>query len=106
MLQKQSVERTGMSGSVQMPCNVSCGSSPSLTSDARRDRMESFVAYLDILGTKDLVSRGKFSDAHVLDFTGAVVGAAPEFQSARFAAFSDSVILSAPPDKLADLVST
>lgn len=67
--------------------------------------MESFVAYLDILGTKDMVSRDKFSDAHVLDFTGAVVGAASEFRSARFAAFSDCVILSSPADKAPDLLN-
>jgi hypothetical protein len=65
---------------------------------------ESFVAYLDILGTKDLVSHGKFSDAHALDFTGAAVAAAAKFQSARFAAFSDCVILSTPAARPLDLV--
>ena len=61
--------------------------------------MESFVAYLDILGTKDLVSGGRFSDAHSLDFTGAVAVAALDFPASRFAAFSDCVILSTPADK-------
>jgi len=35
--------------------------------------MESFVAYFDIFGAKDMASRGKFSHAHSLDFTGTVI---------------------------------
>ena len=67
--------------------------------------MESFAAYLDILGTKDLVSRGEFSDFHALDFSGAAVVAASRFRSSRFAAFSDCVIFSVPANRPDDLLS-
>lgn len=57
--------------------------------------MESFVAFLDILGTKDLVMKDKFSDAHILDFVNPVGLAAKYNQNLRFAVLSDSVIISA-----------
>lgn len=66
--------------------------------------MRYFAAYLDILGTKDLVARGKFSDLHVLDFCGAASVAAHRYRVSRFAAFSDCVIFTTPADKPQDLI--
>lgn len=67
--------------------------------------MKQFVAYLDILGTKELVSRDEFSDSHAFDFSGAVAVAALRFRSARFAAFSDCVIFSVPANSPNDIIS-
>ncbi len=65
--------------------------------------MKHFVGFLDILGTKDMVARGQFSDLHALDFSGAVVVAAAKFSKARFAVFSDCIVFSLPTDHLLDL---
>jgi|GEM_PF-3624988 len=69
--------------------------------------MNHFAAYFDILGTKDLVSHGEFSDLHALDFSGAVFVAAHNFPNSRFAAFSDCVILTTPsnaPEEFLDIL--
>lgn len=58
--------------------------------------MNHFAAYFDILGTKDLVHSGEFSDLHALDFSGAVFIAAHEYPNSRFATFSDCVIVTTP----------
>ena len=57
--------------------------------------MESLVAFLDILGTKDSVMREKFSAMHILDFVNIVGVAAHDNKNLRFAVLSDSVIISA-----------
>ena len=57
--------------------------------------MEHLVAFFDILGTQELVKQDRFSAFDILDFINPVGVAArfnPEF---RFAAFSDSVVISA-----------
>jgi hypothetical protein len=69
--------------------------------------MNHFAAYFDILGTKDLVSRGEFSDLHALDFSGAVFVAAHQHPNSRFAAFSDCVIVTTPsnaPNEFLDVL--
>lgn len=66
--------------------------------------MSHFAAYFDILGTKDLVSRGRFDDLHALDFSGAVFGAAREHPSSRFAVFSDCVIFTTPSSDTNELL--
>ena len=57
--------------------------------------MESLVAFLDILGTKDLVKNDQFSELHILDFVNPVGIAANDHPNLRFAVLSDSVIISA-----------
>jgi hypothetical protein len=54
----------------------------------------SIVAFFDILGTKDLVTRGRFLDMHSLDFANPVGIMALRYPKMRFAAFSDSVVMS------------
>lgn len=63
------------------------------------------VAFLDILGTKELVNSGKFSDFHIFDFVNPVGLAAKQIPTVRFAAFSDSVIISAPQEEYKNFVS-
>ena len=58
------------------------------------------TGYFDILGTKALVSANRFTDLHALDFSGAVAVAALQFPFARFAAFSDCVIVSVPAENV------
>jgi hypothetical protein len=53
------------------------------------------VGFFDILGTRDAVLKGRFSDHVALDFSGPAGLAAREFSSVRVAVFSDSVILTA-----------
>lgn len=53
------------------------------------------VGFFDILGTKDAVMNGHFSDSIARDFVGPVGIAAMDFPKLRFAVFSDSVIVSA-----------
>ena len=67
--------------------------------------MSHFAAYFDILGTKDLVSHGEFSDLHALDFSGAVIVAAHQYPASRFAAFSDCVILTTPSNAPEEFLS-
>jgi hypothetical protein len=52
------------------------------------------TGFFDILGTKALVAADRFTDLHALDFSGAVAVAAHQFPFARFAVFSDCVIVS------------
>ncbi len=67
--------------------------------------MESIVAFLDILGTKDMVKRDQFSDLLILDFVNVVCLAARMNPKLRFAAFSDSVIISAKKNNIVEFVS-
>lgn len=53
------------------------------------------VGFFDILGTRDAVLRGRFSDLTALDFAGPAGLAAKFFPAVRVAVFSDSVIISA-----------
>jgi hypothetical protein len=53
------------------------------------------VGFFDILGTRDAVMKDRFSDLMALDFVGPAGLAAHLFPTVRFAAFSDSVIVSA-----------
>ena len=63
------------------------------------------VAFLDILGTKELIKTGKFSDLHIFDFVNPVGLAAKQIPSVRFAAFSDCVIISAPQEEYQSFIS-
>jgi hypothetical protein len=54
--------------------------------------MNSLVAFFDILGTKEMVARGQFQNAHALDFANPVGIVALQYPNMRFAAFSDSVV--------------
>lgn len=63
------------------------------------------VAFLDILGTKNLVKQGIFSDLHIFDFVNPVGLAAIQIPSVRFAAFSDCVIISAAKEEYENFVS-
>jgi len=67
--------------------------------------MDSFVAFLDILGTTEKVRRGEFSDLELLDFANPVGSVAHCNPAFRFAVFSDSVILSCETDHARDFVS-
>ncbi len=53
------------------------------------------VAFLDVLGTKEAVMSGRFSDIQALDFVGPAGVAASFFKDLRFAVFSDSIVISA-----------
>jgi hypothetical protein len=53
------------------------------------------VGFFDILGTRDAVLKGRFSDHIARDFSGPAGLAAREFSSVRVAVFSDSVIVTA-----------
>jgi hypothetical protein len=55
------------------------------------------VAFLDILGTKEMVRRGEFDAGLAYDFVNAAGIAARFFSRIRVAAFSDSVLVSALP---------
>jgi hypothetical protein len=67
--------------------------------------VDSLVAFFDILGTKELVKRGEFSDFHSLDFANPVGVMALHYPQIRFAAFSDSVVVSCKPEDAKDLLS-
>lgn len=66
--------------------------------------MNSLVAFFDILGTKDLVTRGEFSDYHALDFANPVGVMALRYPKIRFAAFSDSVVVSCGCEDVQDFL--
>jgi hypothetical protein len=53
------------------------------------------VGFFDILGTREAVIGGRFSDLTALDFSGPPGLAATVFPSIRVAVFSDSVVVSA-----------
>jgi hypothetical protein len=55
----------------------------------------SLIGFFDILGTREAVLDGRFSDLISLDFAGPAGLAARFFPTVRVAAFSDSVIISA-----------
>lgn len=67
--------------------------------------MDSLVAFFDILGTKELVKRSEFSDFHSLDFANPVGVMALRYPKIRFAAFSDSVVVSCEPEDTRDFLS-
>src|ERR1700675_538946 len=56
--------------------------------------MPNLVAFLDILGTTEMVSKNQFTDLVSLDFANPVGVAARFCPNLRFAVFSDSVIIS------------
>jgi hypothetical protein len=66
--------------------------------------MASLVAFLDILGTKEMVRRDRFSDMRAIDFTN-VVGVASRYKpNMHFAVFSDSVIVSCNTEFIHDFI--
>jgi len=67
--------------------------------------VDSLVAFFDILGTKELVKRGEFSDFHSLDFVNPVGVMALQYPRIRFAAFSDSVVVSCKVEDTKDFLS-
>jgi hypothetical protein len=67
--------------------------------------VDSLVAFFDILGTKELVKRGEFSDFHSLDFANPVGLMALHYPKIRFAAFSDSVVVSCKAEDTEDFLS-
>jgi hypothetical protein len=68
--------------------------------------MDSLVAFLDILGTKEMVNMGRFTAIRALDFTN-VVGVACKYKkNMRFAVFSDSVIISCNKEFVHDFILT
>jgi hypothetical protein len=62
------------------------------------------VAYFDILGTRNRVSRGLFDDLEAYDFAAPPETVASQFPSFRLAVFSDCAILSAPTDQALDFL--
>ena len=68
--------------------------------------MDSLVAFLDILGTKEMVNSGRFSDMTALDFVNVVGVAAIRKENIRFAIFSDSVIISCEKEFVHDFMIT
>jgi hypothetical protein len=68
--------------------------------------MDSLVAFLDILGTKELVNKDQFGDMKSIDFSNVVGIAAKNKQNMRFAVFSDSVILSCNKEFVHDFILT
>jgi hypothetical protein len=67
--------------------------------------MNSLVAFFDILGTRELVKRRQFSDFHSLDFANPAGIAALQYPEMRFAAFSDSVVVSCDAGSARHLLS-
>jgi hypothetical protein len=65
---------------------------------------ERLVGYFDILGTKARVRQGRFDDLEISDFANPPELIAKQFPSFRLAAFSDSVLLSAPPGSALDFL--
>jgi len=66
---------------------------------------DSLVAFFDILGTKEAVRRGDFSDFHVLDFANAAGITAMQNTDMRFAAFSDSIVISCPTRRVSQFLT-
>ena len=65
---------------------------------------ERLVGYFDILGTKARVRKDRFDDLEISDFATPPEIIAKQFPSFRLAAFSDSVLLSAPPSSALDFL--
>ncbi|MDL1970719.1 MAG: hypothetical protein LWW94_07060 [Candidatus Desulfofervidaceae bacterium] len=63
------------------------------------------VAFLDILGSTEMVKKEKFTDIQILDFANAVGIMAKFNLKVRFAVFSDSVIISCSEDLIRNFVS-
>lgn len=68
--------------------------------------MDSLVAFLDILGTKEMVNQGRFTDMRALDFTNVVGVASKSKPNMHFAVFSDSVIVSCNKEFVHDFILT
>jgi hypothetical protein len=71
----------------------------------RRKEKRSFVAFLDILGTEEMVRNDQFCDLQSLDFVNPVCIVARYNPTFRFAVFSDSVIVSSTTDYANEFVS-
>jgi hypothetical protein len=73
----------------------------------RRNRQgkQSLVAFLDILGTEEMVRNDEFDDFQSLDFVNPVCIMARYNPKLRFAVFSDSVIVASPTDDASKFVS-
>ena len=67
--------------------------------------MGHLVAFLDILGTKEMVKQDQFGDMHILDFANPVGLMARTSLNTRFAVFSDCVIMSTPMEKHEEFVA-
>jgi hypothetical protein len=72
---------------------------------SRATNMNSLVAFFDILGTKDLVAKGQWADWETLDFANPVGLIALHYPKMRFAAFSDSVVVSSDETDAADFLT-
>lgn len=68
--------------------------------------MRQLIAFLDILGTSEKVKRGHFDDLIALDFVNPVGVAARYMPKIQFAAFSDSVLVSADITLVTDFIAT
>ncbi len=64
------------------------------------------VGYFDILGTKEKVLKGQFSDAHICDFVNSAGIMAKEHPKIKVAAFSDSVVISCADKYVREFVKT
>jgi len=64
-----------------------------------------YVAYLDILGTKDKITNREYDDYTCIDFANAAALAAQQYSKIRVAIFSDSVICSASQDNIDDFLN-
>ena len=64
----------------------------------RNGHMPNLVAFLDMLGTKESTRAGTFHRVDTLEFANAVGLAAMSNPEMQFAAFSDSVVVSAPAE--------
>jgi len=62
------------------------------------------VAYLDILGTSDRVRADRFDDIEISDFVNPVCLLAYHLPALRCAAFSDSVVVSAPEAEIGNFL--
>jgi len=67
--------------------------------------MSHLVAFLDILGTKEMVKQDQFGDMHILDFANWVGLIARTSLNTRFAVFSDCVIMSTSMEKHQEFVA-
>lgn len=65
---------------------------------------EYITAFLDLLGTRTQVRDGSFGDTDVLDFVNPVGVAAARLPGVYCAAFSDSVVIAAPVEKVRDFL--
>src|ERR1051326_3479254 len=76
-----------------------------MVTSSESQSMDSFVAFLDILGTRERVGSGEFSALDTLDFANPAGMVASRNPQIRVAVFSDSVILSCDKSELHPFVS-